>query len=145
MTNVPERPILLVEDNDDDAELTTRALQQNGVRNPILHATDGALAIELLYGAKSKGQPPPVIVLLDLNLPKIGGIDVLKRIRAEPTTRLLPVIILTSSKEDRDLVDSYQFGANSYVRKPVDFDEFLKAARQLSLYWLMLNEPPPTG
>ena len=139
-----ERPILLVEDNADDADLTVRALQQNGVRNPIIVARDGADAIARLHGPAAVS-PLPVIVLLDLNLPKLGGIDVLKRIRADPRTRLLPVIVLTSSKEDRDLVDSYQFGANSYVRKPVDFDEFLKAARSLSMYWLMLNEPPPAG
>jgi two-component system, response regulator len=140
-----ERPIMLVEDNVDDVDITLRALRQNGVSNPILIARDGAEAVDLLLGQRATPEAPPVIVLLDLNLPKLSGIDVLKRIRADARTKLLPVIILTSSKEDRDLVDSYQFGANSYVRKPVDFDEFHKAARQLSIYWLMLNEGPPVS
>jgi two-component system, response regulator len=142
---IKERPILLVEDNPDDAELTVLALTENGVKNPILVAENGAEALERLLGEEG-GEPPelPLLVLLDLNLPKVGGIEVLKRTRANNRTRLLPIIILTSSKEERDLVESYQFGANSYVRKPVDFEEFHKAARQLSMYWLMLNEPPPT-
>lgn len=139
-----ERPILLVEDNPDDVELTIHALEENGVRNPVVVAKDGAEALDRLFGPAGGPAPePPVIVLLDLNLPKLGGIEVLKRIRANERTRLLPVIVLTSSAEDRDLVESYRFGANSYVRKPVDFDEFHRAAQQLSMYWLMLNEPPP--
>jgi two-component system response regulator len=141
---IKERPILLVEDNPDDAELTVLALKENGVQNPIVLAADGAEALERLFGAAG-GEPPelPLLVLLDLNLPKIGGIEVLKRARAHDRTRLLPIIVLTSSNEERDLVESYRFGANSYVRKPVDFEEFHRAARQLSMYWLMLNEPPP--
>jgi two-component system response regulator len=138
------RPILLVEDNADDAELTVHALEENGVRNPIVVAKNGVEALEHLFG--TNGEPPndlPVIVLLDINLPKLSGIDVLKRIRSSPRTSILPVIVLTSSKEERDLVESYKFGANSYVRKPVDFDEFHRAARQLSMYWLILNESPP--
>lgn len=140
-------PILLVEDNPDDAELTVHAFQENGVRNPVHIAADGAAALERLFGKPEDATPPelPVIVLLDLNLPKLGGIEVLKRIRANERTKLLPVVILTSSREERDLVESYQFGANSYVRKPVDFDEFHAAAKQLSMYWLMLNEPPPSS
>ena len=137
-------PILLVEDNPDDVELTLHALKGNGVQNPVVVAKNGVEALEHLFG-KEGGQPAelPIIILLDLNLPKLSGIEVLKRIRAHGRTRLLPVIVLTSSKEEADLVESYQFGANSYVRKPVDFEEFHKAARQLSMYWLMLNEPPP--
>jgi len=141
-----ERPILLVEDNPDDVELTLHAFEENGVRNPLVVARNGAEALERLFGPPGEPAPElPVIVLLDLNLPKVGGIEVLKRIRAHERTRLLPVIVLTSSAEDRDLVESYQFGANSYVRKPVDFDEFHAAARQLSMYWLILNEPPPAS
>lgn len=140
------RPIVLVEDNPDDAELTLDALAENGVHNPIIVAKNGADALEMLLG--DPGGPnalsdAPILVLLDLNLPKVGGIEVLRRLRESQRTRLLPVIVLTSSNEERDLVDSYRFGANSYVRKPVDFDEFHKAARQLSMYWLLLNEPPP--
>jgi two-component system response regulator len=142
MTN--HRPILLVEDNPDDVELTVHALEQNGVKNPVVVATNSAEAFERLFG-KEGAEPPalPAIVLLDLNLPRIGGIEILRRIRANERTRLLPVVILTSSKEERDLIDSYTSGANSYVRKPVDFDEFHQAARQLSAYWLALNEAPP--
>jgi two-component system, response regulator len=141
-----QRPILLVEDNPDDAELTVLALTENGVKNPIVLARNGAEALVRLFGAP--GAPPPelpLIVLLDLNLPKLSGIEVLKRIRANERTQLLPVIVLTSSQEECDLVDSYRFGANSYVRKPVDFEAFQRAARQLSLYWLTLNEPHPTS
>jgi two-component system response regulator len=142
MTN--QRPILLIEDNPDDVELTVNALEQNGVKNPIAIATNSAEALEHLFG-KAGAEPPalPAIVLLDLNLPRIGGIEILKRIRANERTKLLPVVVLTSSKEERDIIDSYAFGANSYVRKPVDFDEFYNVARQLSVYWLILNESPP--
>ena len=149
MIGAREREILLVEDNPDDAELTILALRENGVHNPVVEARNGAEAIDYLFAqGKYEGRDvstPPVIVLLDLNLPKLGGIEVLKRIRADDRTRFLPVIVLTSSKEEKDLVESYRFGANSYVRKPVDFEQFHKAARQLSMYWLMLNEPPPEG
>lgn len=143
------RPILLVEDNSDDAELTLHALKENGVGNPVVIARNGAEAVDLLMGTNASGEPNmpelPVIVLLDLNLPKLGGIEVLRRIRSSERTHVLPVIVLTSSKEERDLVESYRLGANSYVRKPVDFDQFHHAARQLSMYWLMLNESPPVG
>lgn len=143
MIKSSERPILLVEDNPDDVELTLHALRENGVHNPVTVAKNGADAVEKLFGKEGESSPAlPVIVLLDLNLPKLSGIEVLKRIRGHDRTQMLPVIVLTSSKEERDLVESYRFGANSYVRKPVDFEEFHKAARQLSMYWLMLNEVP---
>lgn len=134
-----ERAILFIEDNPDDIELTLHALGEHGVQNPIVVAHNGAEGLEKL----GRMAELPVVVLLDLSLPKLGGIEVLQRIRANARTQLLPVIILTSSIEERDLIDSYHFGANSYVRKPVDFDEFHQAARQLSVYWLVINEPPP--
>lgn len=137
------RSILLVEDNPDDVELTLEALKENGVTNPIIVANDGARALEEIFGNGSAASPLPMLVLLDLNLPKIGGIEVLRRIRSDPRTRTLPVVVLTSSTEERDLVESYRLGANSYVRKPVEFEEFHAATRQLSMYWLVLNEPPP--
>ena len=134
-----ERSILFIEDNPDDVELTLHALGEHGVQNPILVAHNGAEGLETL----ARMPELPAVVLLDLGLPKLGGIEVLQRIRANARTRLLPVIVLTSSSEERDLIDSYHFGANSYVRKPVDFDEFYQAARQLCVYWLLINEPPP--
>jgi CheY-like chemotaxis protein len=138
------RPILLVEDNPDDVELTVTSLEENGVQNPIVIAKNGAEAAARLFGEELDALPElPIIILLDLNLPKLGGIELLKRIRANARTQLVPVIVLTSSRELRDLVASYKSGANSYVRKPVDFEEFHRAARQLSTYWLLLNEPPP--
>jgi two-component system response regulator len=137
--------ILLVEDNPDDAELTLRAFRKNHIYNNIHVARDGAEAIEFLFGGPTTSAAPvlPAVVLLDLKLPKIDGLGVLKQIRADDRTRLLPVVILTSSTEDADILNGYRLGANSYVRKPVDFGEFLKATQQLGLYWLMLNEPPP--
>jgi len=139
--------ILLVEDNPDDEALTLRALKKNNVANEVVVARDGVEALDYLFGTgahagRDRGQMPQV-VLLDLNLPRLDGLEVLRRIRSEPTTQLIPVVVLTSSKEDRDLVESYRLGANSYVRKPVNFLEFVEAARQLGLYWLVLNEPPP--
>jgi two-component system response regulator len=134
--------ILLVEDNRDDELLTLRALQKNNLGNEVVVARDGAEALELLLGGDS-ARLVPQLVLLDLKLPKVGGLEVLKRLRADPRTRLLPVVILTSSKEERDLIEGYLMGANSYVRKPVDFTEFVDAARQLGLYWLLVNQPPP--
>jgi len=131
--------ILLVEDNPDDEALTRRALQKNNVTNEMVVAHDGQEALDYLFGAGRL----PQLILLDLKLPKIDGLEVLRRLRAEERTRLLPVVILTSSNEERDLVTSYSLGANSYVRKPVDFKEFTEAARQLGVYWLLLNEPPP--
>jgi two-component system response regulator len=143
------RTILLVEDNPDDVELTLRALRKNNIANEVVVAHDGAEALDYLFGSGAHAgrdlSRMPALVLLDLKLPKVEGIEVLRRIRAHDRTRLLPVVILTSSKEEQDLVNGYKFGANSYVRKPVDFTRFLEAARHLGLYWLVLNEPPPVG
>ncbi len=133
------RTILLVEDNEDDVELTLRAFRKNQIHNEIQVARDGAEAIEALASGDL-----PAVVLLDLKLPKIDGLEVLRRIRAADRTRLLPVVILTSSREESDVVSGYQLGCNSYVRKPVDFGDFLEATRQLGLYWLLLNELPGT-
>jgi two-component system response regulator len=142
-----QKPILLVEDNPDDEALTVRAFRKNNVSNDVVVVRDGAEALDYLFATgRHAGRPQsalPQVVLLDLKLPKMDGLEVLRRIRADERTRLLPVVILTSSKEERDLVDGYRFGCNSYVRKPVDFDEFIEAARQLGLYWLLLNEAPP--
>ena len=131
--------ILLVEDDADDEALTRRALEKNNVRNELVVARDGQEALDYLRGAPRL----PELVLLDLKLPKIDGFEVLRRLRADERTRLLPVVVLTSSNEQRDVASSYSLGANSYVRKPVDFKEFTEAARQLGLYWLLLNQPPP--
>ena len=130
--------ILLVEDSDDDVTLTRRAFEKHKLANDIVVATDGQQALDLLLGESAIA---PQVVLLDLNLPKLSGLDVLRRIRADPRTVLLPVVVLTSSDHDRDVIESYRLGANSFVRKPVDFLEFVEAARQLGLYWLVLNEP----
>lgn len=132
------KTILLVEDNADDEQLTLRAMRQSEVPNIIRVARDGAEAIDHLFGANS-GKRVPDLILLDLKLPKISGLEVLERIRKEPATRTLPVVVLTSSDEERDIVESYQLGANSYIRKPVDFDEFIDAVKQLGLYWLSMN------
>jgi DNA-binding response OmpR family regulator len=129
--------ILLVEDNPDDETLTRRALAKNNIQNEVRVARDGAEALELLQTVT------PELVLLDLKLPKVDGLEVLRRIRADERTHLLPVVILTSSKEERDLVAGYGLGANSYIRKPVDFAQFVEAVRQLGLYWLVLNQSPP--
>ena len=136
------KPILLVEDNPDDEELVLRSLRRASIANQVKVARDGAEAIEVLYGPSSGDGFVPSLVLLDLKLPKIGGFDVLRRIRAEPATRLLPVVILTSSSEDEDIVRSYENGANSYVRKPVEFTEFADVVRKLGLYWLLVNSVP---
>lgn len=142
-----ENFILLVEDNPDDVELTLRAFQKNNITNEVVVAHDGAEALDFLFatGAHADRDPSdlPALVLLDLNLPKVDGIEALRRIRADERTKWLPVVILTSSKEHEDLLNSYSFGANSYVRKPVDFTQFSEAVVQLGLYWLILNEPPP--
>ena len=142
-----DKVILLIEDNADDELLTRRAFQKNNILNEVVVAHDGAEAIDLLLGdGGGRGAPPvPAVILLDLNLPKISGLEVLRRLRADDRTRLLPVVILTSSREEQDLIEGYRLGANSYVRKPVDFAEFLNATRQLGLYWLMLNEAPPAS
>ena len=139
--------ILLVEDNADDELLTLRALKNNNIRNEVVVARDGVEALEYVWGdgkpqEHSRGRLPEV-VLLDLNLPKLDGFEVLRRLRADERTRLVPVVILTSSNEERDRMAGYNLGANSYVRKPVDFEQFSEAARQLGLYWLVLNESPP--
>ncbi|HSG60391.1 MAG TPA: response regulator [Pseudomonadales bacterium] len=141
-----QKTILLVEDNLDDQLLTKAALEMNNILNEVVIAENGVEALDYLNGkGKWEGRNVddlPALVLLDLNMPKMGGFDVLKHIRAEPKTELLPVVVLTTSQEDCDLVDSYKNGANSYVKKPVDFDEFTEAAKQLGIYWLMVNESP---
>jgi two-component system, response regulator len=137
--------ILLVEDNPDHVALTIRALKKNNIANNVVVATDGAQALDMLYArGEYEGKPiyTPNVVLLDLKLPKVDGLEVLRTLRADERTRLLPVVILTSSDEEMDVVQSYRFGANSYIRKPVDFMQFLEATRQLGLYWLVLNEGP---
>ena len=136
--------ILLVEDSPDDVALTKRAFKGHNITNEVVVASDGAEALEILFGPKDGPRPRqlPSIVLLDLNLPKVNGLEVLQRIRSDERTRFLPVVILTSSTEQRDLVESYKLGVNSYVRKPVDFVEFTQAAKQLGLYWLLLNQSP---
>lgn len=139
--------ILLVEDNADDETLTLRALRKNNILNEVVTARDGAEALDFLFGrglfAGRDVTIQPQIILLDLKLPKIDGLEVLRRLRQDPRTRLLPVAILTTSNEERDILASYELGANSYIRKPVDFEQFMEAVRQLGLYWLVLNVPPP--
>jgi two-component system response regulator len=141
------KTILLVEDNEDDIELTLRAFAKSGVANEIVVVRDGEEALNYLFatGAFGARDPKalPEVVLLDLKLPKVDGLGVLRKLRADERTRRLPVVVLTSSNEERDVFSSYDLGANSFVRKPVDFAQFLEAARQLGLYWLVLNEPPP--
>ena len=144
-----ERMILLVEDSEDDVELTRRALRKNHICNRVEVVRDGVEALEFLFGEGAyTGRDPsqrPEIILLDLNMPRLGGLEVLKRVRADERTRMIPVVILTSSKEERDLVQSYTEGANSYIQKPVDFQQFTEAVGQLGLYWLLLNVPPPAA
>lgn len=137
--------ILLIEDNADDVELTKRAFNKNNIVNDLVVARDGAEALEYLYGDFVEERGMPQFILLDLKLPKISGLELLERIRKEPTTALVPVVILTSSKQEEDRDAGYRLGVNSYVRKPVDFNEFVEAVRQVGLYWLVLNEPPPKG
>ena len=129
--------IVLIEDNPDDEALTLRALKKNGIVNDVIVLRDGAEALTFLHGADA---PSPHLVLLDLKLPRIDGLEVLRRLRQDPRTALLPIVVLTSSNEERDLVESYRLGANSYIRKPVDFEQFTEAVRQLGLYWLVLNQ-----
>ncbi len=142
-----EKTILLVEDNPDDELLAVRALKISNIKNKIIIARDGVEALDYLFGTgKYQGRDlndMPQIILLDLKLPKIDGLEVLKKIRGNDRTKLLPVAVLTSSKEEKDMVDSYTLGANSYIRKPVDFDQFTESVRQLGLYWLVINESPP--
>lgn len=145
MVNEP-KTILLVEDNPDDVELTRRALLRSNVANRLDVVTDGVAALDYLFAeGEHAGRDGglPEVVLLDLKLPKLGGLDVLRRLRADERTRLLPVVILTSSDEEQDVMDSYELGANSYVRKPVDFEQFVEAVRTLGLYWLVLNIKAP--
>jgi two-component system response regulator len=143
-----ENVILLVEDSSTDEELTLRALKRNNITNKVVVVRDGSEALDYLFARSAYAgrnlKDLPHIVLLDLNLPKVGGLEVLRMIRAEEATKLLPVVILTSSKEDKDLVSGYASGANSYIVKPVDFTQFAEAVRQLGLYWLVLNQGPPT-
>jgi two-component system response regulator len=140
----PPVTVLMVEDNRDDEELAIRALKQANLANPVDVARDGQEAIDYLFGTESQSaKGTPGLVLLDLKLPRVDGLEVLKRIRAEERTRRVPVVILTSSSEDRDLINGYDLGANSYVRKPIRFEEFATAVAQLGIYWLMINSPAP--
>jgi two-component system response regulator len=143
------RVVLLVEDNPDDVELTLRAFKKNNLLNDVVVANDGAEALDYLYGSGAYAERDPSVlpqlVLLDLKLPRLDGLEVLRRIRADERTKLLPVVVLTSSREEQDRAQSYSLHANSYIRKPVDFDQFMEAVRQLGLYWLVLNEPPPAN
>jgi two-component system response regulator len=136
-----ERSILLVEDNKDDELLTLRAFKKNNILNPVVVARDGVEALDYLFGS---GALAPQLVLLDLNLPRIGGLEVLRRIREDERTRLVPVVMLTSSREEEDIIRSYSLGANAFVRKPVEFGEFIRAVQTLGLFWLLLNDPPPS-
>ncbi|WNG30931.1 response regulator [Cystobacter fuscus] len=143
------RSILLVEDNPDDVDLTRRAFQRAGLTQPMDVVEDGVEALDYLFAREAYAhrarEPLPALVLLDLKLPRLDGHEVLRQIRAHPRTRFLPVVILTSSDEEKDLVESYSHGCNSYVRKPVSYNEFVEAARQLGVYWLVLNRSPPAG
>jgi len=142
-----DRVILLVEDNCDDEMLAVRALKKNNLFNGVVVAHDGVEALDYLFGIGTYAgrdiDIQPGVVLLDLKLPRLDGLEVLRRLRSDERTRRLPVVVLTSSKEQQDLLQSYGLGANSYIRKPVDFNQFMEAMRQLGLYWLVLNEPPP--
>jgi CheY-like chemotaxis protein len=142
-----QKYILLVEDNPDDVELTLLAFKKYNIKNDLVVIQNGAEALDYLFAEGAYAgrdlSNMPTVILLDLKLPKMGGLEVLRRIRADERTKFLPVVILTSSKEEQDLINGYKFGANSYVRKPIDFAQFTEAARQLGLYWMILNEPPP--
>ncbi len=142
-----DRIILLVEDNPDDEALTIRALKKNNILNEVVVARDGAEALDYLFGRGAySGRDPgelPELVLLDINLPKLNGLQVLEQIRANPLTELLPVVMLTTSNQEQDLLQSYRLKANSFIRKPVDFAQFMEAIRQLGIYWLVLNQGPP--
>lgn len=141
------KTILLVEDNPDDVKLTLRAFKRNNMLNPVIVARDGVEALDFLFArgahAGRAGKSLPTLIILDLKLPRLDGLGVLKAIRADEQTRLIPVVVMTSSKEEQDLLQSYSLGANSYVRKPVNFAEFLEAVRVLGIYWMMTNQPPP--
>ena len=141
------KAILLVEDNSDDEKLTLRALRTKNIANPVVVARDGLEAVDYMFGTGAYAgrdvNDAPAVVLLDLKLPKLDGHEVLRRVRADPRTRHVPVVVLTSSIEEHDLASSYDLGANSYIRKPVDFEEFVEVAGTLGLYWLLCNQPPP--
>ncbi len=143
-----KRIIMIVEDNEDDLELAMRAFKRNHVLNEIVVARDGVEALDYLFGTGPHAGRDlcvmPEVVLLDLKMPRLGGLEVLRRIRADERTRYLPVVVLTSSDEEKDMIDSYHYGVNSYIRKPVDFEQFTEAVRQLSLYWMVLNQCPRT-
>lgn len=143
-----EKIILLVEDNPDDVTLTLRAFKKNNILNEVVVANDGVEAVDYLFGTgKYAGRDTsilPTIVLLDLKLPRMDGMEVLRRIRSDERTKLVPVVILTSSKEEQDVINGYKSGCNSYIRKPVDFNQFMEAVKQLGIYWLLVNEPPPS-
>jgi two-component system, response regulator len=144
--NEQNKTILLVEDNDDDVTLTLRAFKRSHLMNPVAVVRDGVEALDFLFARgvyEARGPAPPTLVILDLKLPKLDGLGVLKAMRADPRTALLPTVILTSSKEEQDVIAGYSLGANSYVRKPVDFAEFLEAVKILGIYWLALNQVPP--
>lgn len=140
-----KRNILLVEDNPDDEALTIRALRRSNILNDVIVAHDGAEALEQLLGEDAAAAPAPAVVLLDLKLPKVDGVEVLRRLRADERTRLIPVVVLTSSSEQEDVIRSYRHGANAYVRKPVQFSDFAAAVNTLGMFWLLLNEPPPSS
>ena len=147
--SLSDKVILLVEDNPDDEALTLRALKKNNIQNRVIVAHDGVEAQDYLFGkgiyaGRNTGDLPQ-LVLLDLKIPRVNGLEVLAKLRADKRTRLLPVVILTSSREEQDIMEGYGLGANSYICKPVDFEQFSEAVRQLGLYWLVLNEPPPEG
>jgi two-component system, response regulator len=143
----PKNALLLVEDNPDDEELALLALEQGGITNEVIVAHDGVEALDYLFGtgiyAQRDTSVMPALILLDLQLPRINGLEVLQRLRTDARTKLLPVVILTTSNEQQDLINSYTLGCNSYIRKPVDYDQFLIAMQQLGMYWLLINEPPP--
>ena len=138
-----DKQIMLIEDNPDDRDLTIRALKKNNVLNPVTVASNGAEALTMLLGDDHRDQDNPALILLDLKLPKVDGLEVLRRIRADERTRMVPVLVLTSSKEEADLRTAYDLGANGYVRKPVAFSEFSEAVHTVGLFWLLLNQPPP--
>ena len=143
MNHLNHKTILLVEDNPDDEALTLREVRNNKIPNDVTVAHDGQEAFDYFFGNGKPPNPAPALVLLDLKLPKIDGLEVLRRIRADQRTCLQPIVILTSSREEQDVVSGYRLGANSYIRKPVDFAQCMEEGRQLGLYWLVLNEPPP--
>ena len=138
------QPILLVEDNPDDEALTLRAFKKSNISNEVVVVRDGAEALAYIFPAEGADTPPPALILLDLNLPKVGGLEVLRKMQADARTRLIPVVVLTTSKQEEDILDSYRSGANAYVRKPVKFSDFAEAVRTLGVFWLLLNEPAPS-